>query len=114
MEVLHLATIEQLEASISDEVYGSILGIVDHVASAENWYFQQLDVGSELVDLPADPSERLEAVRSNTLSQLPGLIGREEVTENCDEFWSPRKVVRRALWHERDHTSHILSLLSQD
>jgi predicted RNase H-like HicB family nuclease/uncharacterized damage-inducible protein DinB len=113
VDALHPATKEQLEASISGEVRGSILGIVDHVASAENWYFQQLDVGTEGVDLPVDPAERLETVRANTLSQLPRLIGREEVTENCDEFWSPRKVIRRVLWHERDHTSHIEKLLSQ-
>ena len=27
------------------------------------------------------------------------------------EFWSPRKVLRRALWHERDHMEHIKKLL---
>lgn len=29
------------------------------------------------------------------------------------EFWSPRKLLRRAIWHERDHTNHILQLLKQ-
>ncbi|MDW8214000.1 MAG: hypothetical protein RMJ55_10615 [Roseiflexaceae bacterium] len=29
------------------------------------------------------------------------------------EVWSARKVVRRALWHERDHTQHIARLLTQ-
>lgn len=23
------------------------------------------------------------------------------------EFWSPRKLLRRAVWHARDHTAHI-------
>jgi hypothetical protein len=27
------------------------------------------------------------------------------------EFWSPRKLLRRAVWHERDHTEHIRKLL---
>ena len=27
------------------------------------------------------------------------------------EFWSPRKSLRRALWHKRDHTEHIRKLL---
>ena len=27
------------------------------------------------------------------------------------EFWSPRKMLRRTLWHERDHTEHIHNLL---
>jgi hypothetical protein len=26
------------------------------------------------------------------------------------EFWSPRKLLRRAVWHERDHTTHIRRL----
>lgn len=26
-------------------------------------------------------------------------------------FWSPRKLLRRALWHERDHTEHIRKVL---
>ena len=26
------------------------------------------------------------------------------------EFWSPRKLLRRAVWHERDHTVHIRKL----
>jgi hypothetical protein len=25
-------------------------------------------------------------------------------------MWSARKVLRRTLWHERDHTDHILKL----
>ena len=29
------------------------------------------------------------------------------------EFWSARKVLRRAVWHERDHIFHIQKLLSQ-
>jgi hypothetical protein len=29
------------------------------------------------------------------------------------ELWSPRKVVRRMLWHERDHIEHIQKLLTQ-
>jgi hypothetical protein len=28
------------------------------------------------------------------------------------EFWSPRKLLRRAVWHERDHTGHIRKLLA--
>jgi hypothetical protein len=26
------------------------------------------------------------------------------------EFWSPRKLLRRAVWHERDHSQHIRQL----
>jgi len=27
------------------------------------------------------------------------------------EIWSPRKALRRAVWHERDHTEHIRKIL---
>jgi hypothetical protein len=42
------------------------------------------------------------------LKSLPGL----EASDKVDgEFWSPRKVLRRAIWHERDHTAHSKKLL---
>jgi hypothetical protein len=42
---------------------------------------------------------------------LPGLEGKHQVVGVDGEFWSPRKILRRALWHERDHTEHIKKLL---
>jgi hypothetical protein len=27
------------------------------------------------------------------------------------ELWSPRKLLRRALWHEMDHIKHIQKLI---
>ncbi len=36
------------------------------------------------------------------VNQVAGLDG---------ELWSPRKVLRRTLWHERDHTGHIRKLI---
>jgi hypothetical protein len=34
-----------------------------------------------------------------------------QVTGVDGELWSPRKVLRRALWHERDHTDHLRKVL---
>ena len=45
------------------------------------------------------------------LKSLPGLEASDKVISVDEEFWSPRKVLRRALWHERDHTAHINKLL---
>ena len=101
---------KQLKKPISGEVHGSLVGILDHIAIAENWYFGQL--GLEKGDLPGDPLEKIEVVRSNTKDQLVKLIGDVRVKKNCDEVWSGRKIVRRTLWHERDHTQQILQLLS--
>lgn len=109
--ILDTARPDQLCAPIDREIHKSILGIVEHIARAENWYFDQLDLGMVPAELPEETLELLEAVRSNARSQIPKLLRVETITENCGERWSARKVIRRTLWHERDHTQHIATLL---
>jgi hypothetical protein len=43
---------------------------------------------------------------------LPTLEGMKQVFGVDGEFWSPRKVLRRALWHEKDHVEHICKLIA--
>ncbi len=89
----------------------SIRGIARHVANAEWWYLDRLGLaegGRE--QLPRDTLERLAWVRERLQAALPGLAGRELVMGKEGEFWSPRKLLRRALWHEIDHRQHILKL----
>jgi len=50
-------------------------------------------------------------VRDHFNSLLPRLDGVDHVVGLEGEIWSPRKALRRALWHERDHTEHIRKLL---
>ena len=99
----------QLTKPSSGEARDSIANILSHIAGAENWYFGQLGLG--MGDLPVEPLDKIEAVRCNTRERMVKLIGDERVLQNCDELWSGRKIVRRTLWHERDHTQHILKLL---
>jgi hypothetical protein len=54
---------------------------------------------------------RLEKVRKQFTSALFKLDEVKQVIGVDGEFWSPRKLLRRALWHERDHTEHIRKLL---
>jgi hypothetical protein len=103
-------TKEQLTKAISGEVRGSINGILNHIAAAENWYFDQLGCGVERENLPGDPLEKLAIVRTNTRNQLVKLIGNKLITKNCDELWSARKILRRTLWHEQDHVRQIAQL----
>jgi hypothetical protein len=63
-------------------------------------------------ELPAEPIEKLTEVRTLMLATLPGLASSTQVVGIDGEFWSPRKVLRRAVWHERDHTAHIQRLIS--
>jgi hypothetical protein len=50
-------------------------------------------------------------VRVHLVSLLPTLVGVAQVIELDGELWSPRKLLRRTLWHEREHTVHIQRLL---
>ena len=104
---------ETLVQPIPGEVRGTIAGILEHVAVAENWYLGQLDLGLARSALPEDPMEKLEIVRMHARAQLAMLINHDVTTASCDETWSARKVLRRALWHERDHTQHIAAIVAR-
>lgn len=90
----------------------SIAGILNHVANADWWYLDRLGLAFPREELPSEPSERLEKVRRQLLSVLPDLAASNLVVGIDGEFWSPRKLLRRAVWHERDHTAHIHKLLA--
>jgi hypothetical protein len=57
-----------------------------------------------------DPFERLDQVRDRLLDSLTALAQRQGVLAMGGETWSARKVLRRALWHERDHAQHLQRL----
>ncbi|MEX2161450.1 MAG: DinB family protein [Anaerolineales bacterium] len=90
---------------------GSITGTLLHIANAEAWYLDRLDLAPAWEQLPADPLARLESVRAHTLATLPALAGDARITELQGEHWSARKVLRRTLWHEADHTNQIAVLI---
>lgn len=81
--------------------------IIRHVANAENWYLDRLDLALPNDQLPEEPIERLKRVRERLRARLPELIGSTRAVTLSDESWSAHKLVRRALWHERDHTAQI-------
>jgi hypothetical protein len=89
----------------------NIAGILKHVAGAEWWYLDRLGLAFPKAELPADPFERLDKVRRRLNQVLPELAGSRQVRGVNGEFWSPRKLLRRAVWHEYDHIAHIQKLL---
>jgi uncharacterized damage-inducible protein DinB len=101
---------EELSRPIPGEIRGTIGGILEHVARAENWYLSRLGVGVDWSELPEAAFGKLEGVRANTRSRLATLVGDQRVTVNWDERWSARKILRRTLWHERAHTEQIRRL----
>ncbi len=91
----------------------SINGILLHLAHAEWWYQERISppFPEREEDLADDPLGCLELVRAHFAALLPKLEDVHHVLDVEGETWSPRKVLRRAAWHERDHTQHIRKLL---
>jgi uncharacterized damage-inducible protein DinB len=111
-----LAITVELPGSILDQTYPnerwSIRGILRHIANADWWYLDRLGrADAQLPELPEDVFERLREVRSRQVAVLPQLVGIHQVVGLQGEIWSPRKLVRRSLWHELDHINHICKLL---
>jgi predicted RNase H-like HicB family nuclease len=87
-----------------------IWGILMHVARAEWFYMDRLALAFPQEESKDEPFTQLEKVRKWTLYKLPALAASKGVVTMGGETWSARKVLRRTLWHERDHTAHILEL----
>lgn len=110
-----LDTITRLDAERLARTYPNerwnIAGIIGHIGGAEWWYLDRMNLAFPRDQVPKEPLERLEKVRSVLIETLPRLEGSQQIVGVQGEFWSPRKILRRAVWHERDHTAHIRKLI---
>jgi predicted RNase H-like HicB family nuclease/uncharacterized damage-inducible protein DinB len=81
-----------------------------HMAQAEASYIARLEEQSEPTPFP-----QLAAIRSWAYHRLGRLTEPElsRVTSHCGEKWSARKVLRRFLEHDREHTAYIHGLLAR-
>ena len=103
-------TSEQINRRFSDERW-SIAEILSHIASAEIWYLSRLGIRhQQSSQISEDSFEKLKISRELLNSALIQFEGKYDVKGLNGEFWSPRKILRRAAWHERDHIMHILRL----
>jgi DinB superfamily len=110
-----LKMVSQLSAEILERTYPkerwNIAGILKHIGGAEWWYLDRLGLAFSRAEVPEHPLERLDKVRERLVEVLPDLAGSKQVVGVSGEFWSPRKLLRRAVWHEYDHIAHIHKLL---
>ena len=105
-------TTDQLEQKFTGERW-SINGVLRHVANANWWYLDRLDLAeTDLTAASNDCIERLNTVQQEFLQVIPTLANKSTAIQKEDETWSPRKVLRRAIWHMRDHYFHIERLLT--
>lgn len=105
-------TRQQREQKFPNERW-SIDGVLRHVANANWWYFDRLNLAGIARDqLSNNPVERINQVHEIMMNSLPVLENSPELLEVEGETWSARKVLRRVLWHIRDHHFHIERLMS--
>jgi uncharacterized damage-inducible protein DinB len=105
--------LDVLAQPIPGEVFGSVQGILRHIARAEWWYCDRLDGAAAWTTLPGEPFAALAVSRDNTRAWLPTLVGDGRTATLQGETWSARKVLRRTVWHERDHIQHITARLTE-
>jgi hypothetical protein len=89
-----------------------VKGIIRHIGNAEWWYLDRMGLAFPRSEVPEENQLILEKVRIRLNEVLPSFEGLKKAVGAYAEFWSPRKLVRRAIWHERDHTIHIKKVLS--
>jgi hypothetical protein len=99
-----------LEQAVEDG--WSIIHILHHIGRADWWYLTRLDLAPN-TSAPETWEERQDIGRQRLLEVLPHLVGDTRIVLKDAEVWSPRKMLRRALWHEPDHTQHLLRFRTQ-
>jgi uncharacterized damage-inducible protein DinB len=89
----------------------NILGITKHIANAELWYLSRLKLTNlNRNSLLPDPIKRLNQTALLVEQTFPSFVDQVNVAGIEGEFWSYRKILRRTLWHQRDHIDHIKQL----
>jgi hypothetical protein len=114
LTIAHPLTKKQIDLSAPGAGSWTIQRILQHIANAEWWYLNRLDLAPwKKSDLPEESFSRLNFVHAHVMDVLDDLSGLEKVVGKEGEFWSPRKLLRRLLYHERDHLDHILQILAK-
>ncbi|MBV6504321.1 MAG: hypothetical protein AKCLJLPJ_02441 [Fimbriimonadales bacterium] len=103
-------------AAAASEGIEGVAETLRHVAQAEWWYASRIP-GSPAdrlaPDASQDPLALLDECRSMLLEnpdQRRCFLEMNDVYECDGELWTPRKVFRRALWHELYHLKQLMRL----
>jgi hypothetical protein len=83
-----------------------------HMWETENTILNRMGAPADPADMPGDSVGRLQAVRERFKEKLPDWAEADILIEEFGEKWSPRKALRRVLWHERDHIWQLEGLIT--
>jgi predicted RNase H-like HicB family nuclease/uncharacterized damage-inducible protein DinB len=108
VDLLHCMPQEMMDWKPPESEW-SVAEIVCHMAESDLWYTERLK------QWPEAPLFRLAATRGIALERLRALseADRGRVTHHQGEEWTPRKVTRRMLEHEREHIGQLRRLIEQ-
>ncbi len=111
-----LAGVSTLPAEVLAQDYPdqrwNIIGILKHIANAENWYLSRLDYEHlNRMEMSEDPIACMDRMQALICKNFPMFLDDKTVRGKEGEIWSCRKIVRRTLWHQRDHIEHIKQLV---
>jgi len=113
LEAFHSLSPEQLDRPIPGERW-TIRGILAHVGTTSWWLMDRLDLAAvPRSQLPKDVDERAHTQFERMKQVMAELAGVKKVIGKDGEFWSPRKLLRRAVWHDRDHWGHVCRLAGE-
>ncbi|MBN2085389.1 MAG: DinB family protein [Anaerolineales bacterium] len=87
-------------------------GLLDHMWETENMILNRMGTSVDAAEMPGDAVGRLQLVRKKFLEKLPEWAEADILVEEFGEKWSPRKALRRVLWHERDHIGQLEGLIT--
>ena len=93
--------------------WNTLDGLLGHIWETENAILGAMGEAVDLATMPSDGVGRLQSVRARLKTVLPQWAESEVMREMMGEKWTPRKVLRRALWHERDHFWQLEKLITQ-
>ncbi len=74
LQVVQQISPERLDKPIEGEVQGSIRGVLKHIATAERWYFDRLNLAFDRKEMPDDVMDMLVKMRAYTRHKLPQLV----------------------------------------
>ena len=103
----------------------SIRRLLRHIGNAEQWYVSRLvppetlppewehDEGLPIFEfLEMERRTAVERLRQLTAEERSGVFYPSHWTDHPEEPWTARKVLRRFLEHEREHTAQVREILS--
>jgi len=88
-------------------------GLMTHVWETEHMILHRMGSAVDAAELPGDAMGRLQVVRAKFCELLPQWAEQDRIVEEFGEKWSPRKALRRVLWHERDHIWQLEGLVNR-